>query len=393
MCGLLAESLPAGHIRVPHGPGFGKLSTGIDLAGKQVCGCFTACLTRQSHIKYRFYFVDPRGLHRTAAKEHHHRVGICGSHCLDEADMPLRHGHALPIKALGFISIRQTRANHCHPSCASRGCRLSQAFLRHSTLRVASGSEGHTGQCIAQSSQFGGIDVAGPRPLVPHGAGHLTDEGNITFRHRQNISLIFQQDRAVFRDGAGQGVVGLFVKRFSFGAALSFQCQGNDPGCACIHGTLRQSALQYRLFDPVLHVIAATGHGQVTPGPHGRYPVAQGTPIGDHQPFKAPFGTQYVSEQPCIVAGMHTVDARIAAHDCLRLSRLDDCLKRRQIKLPQGTFVHLTVAVEALVLLIVSGKMLQACPHPGTLRPLHPGLTHGSCHEGILGKVFKVTPA
>ena len=90
---------------------------------------------------------------------------------------------------------------------------------------------------------------------------------------------------------------------------------------------------------------------------------------------------------------MHTVDARIAAHDCLRLSRLNDCLKRRQIKLPQGTFVHLTVAVEALVLLIVSGKMLQACPHPGTLRTLHPGLAHSSCHEGVLGKVFKVTPA
>ena len=125
---------------------------------------------------------------------------------------------------------------------------------------------------------------------------------------------------------------------------------------------------------------------------HGLDAVTQRAPVGHDQPGKAPILAQNIGQQPVVVAGVDVVDARVAAHNGFGLGSLDYGFKRGQVQLAQGALIHLAVAVEPLVLLIVRGKMLEAGACAGALRALHPCRAHRARNAGILGKILKVAP-
>ena len=125
---------------------------------------------------------------------------------------------------------------------------------------------------------------------------------------------------------------------------------------------------------------------------HGGHAAAQCAPVGYDHAVKAPVPAQHLGQQPGIIAGMYIVDTRIAAHDGFGMRGLDDRFKCGQVQLAQGALVHLTVAVEALVLLIVGGKVLETCACTALLRTLHPCRAHCACNVGILGEILEITP-
>ena len=387
---LFAEGVAAGYIRIAQRPCFGQLAAGIGLAGQQVGRRRAARLTGQPHIQHGLDLIQPRRFHRTAAEQHDNRVGVGGGHGFNQAVVALRHGHRFAVKAFGFVNIGQPCADHGDVCLFGGGCCSGEGFLRHVALFITAGVERHGGQSIAEGGQHGGVDVAGARALIPHGARHLANQHNVRFRQRQNAALVFQQHRAVFGNFLRQSVVGVLVKWFTFGAGLAFECQRNHARRTGVHITFGQGAVPHGRGHTVLHVIAAARHTQITSGVHGLDAVAERTPVGDNKAVKAPVAAQYLGQQPSIVAGVDIVDARIAAHNGLGLCVFDNGLKRGQIQLPQGALVDLTVAVEPLVLLIVGGKMLQARARTTALRTLHPCCAHGTGCTGVLGEIFKI---
>ena len=390
---LLAEGVAAGYVIVAQRPGFGQLAAGVCLAGQQVGGCRAARLPGQTHVQNRLDFVQPRRFHGTAAEQHHDGVGVGGGHGFNQAVVPIGHGHRLAVKALGLINIGQTCADHGNFGLAGGFGGFAQGFLRHAALFITARHKGRIGQSVAQGGQLCGVDMARPRALIPHGARYLANQYDVLFRQRQDIVLIFQQHRAVFGDFLRQFVVCVLVKGVSLGASFTLQRQRNHTRRTGVHVAFGQAAVLNGGGDPVLHIIAAARHTQIAPGVHGFDAVAEGAPVGDDQAFKAPVTAQYLGQQPGIVTGVDVVDARIAAHDGLGLCVFDNSLKRGQIQLPHRALVHLAVAVEPLVLLVVGGKVLQACARAAALRALHPCRAHSAGNAGVLGKILKVASA
>ena len=187
--------------------------------------------------------------------------------------------------------------------------------------------------------------------------------------------------------------MGVLVKGTTFGAVLPFQRQGDHPRSAGIHIGFGQHTAPHGLGHAVLHVGAAARHTQIAPGMHGGHAAAQCAPVGYDHAVKAPVPAQNLGQQPGIIAGMYIVDARIAAHDGFGLCGLDDRFKRGQVQLAHRAFVNLAVAVEALVLLIVGGKVLETCACTALLRTLHPCRAHGARNVGVLGEILEIAPA
>ena len=307
--------------------------------------------------------------------------------------MSLRHGHGFAVKALGLVDVRQTHADHGDFCLFCGFSGFAQTFLGHSALDIAAGGKRHAGHSVAEGGQLCGVDVARACPLIPHRTRHLADQRNAAHIQRQNVVLVFQQYCAVFGDFLRQCVVGVLIKGAALGAAFALEGKGDHPCGAGVHITFRQAAVLDGGGDPVLHISAAARHAQVAPGVHGLDAVTQRAPVGDNQAFKAPVTAQYIGQQPMVVAGVDIVDARVAAHNGFGLGSLDHSLKCRQVQLAQGALIHLTVAVEPLVLLIVGGKMLEAGACAGALCALHPCRAHRARNAGILGEILKVAPA
>ena len=187
--------------------------------------------------------------------------------------------------------------------------------------------------------------------------------------------------------------MGVPVKGTAFGAVLPFQRQGDHPRSAGVHIGFSQCAAAHSFGHAVLHVGAAARHTQIAPGVHGGHAVAQRAPVGHDHAVKAPVPAQHLGQQPGIIAGMYIVDTRIAAHDGFGMRGLDDRFKRGQVQLAQGALVHLTVAVEALVLLIVGGKVLETCARAALLRTLHPRRAHCARDKRVLGEILEIASA
>ena len=390
---LLAEGVTAGYVIVAQRPGFGQLAAGVRLAGQQVGGCRAARLPGQTHVQNRLDLIQPRHFHGTAAEQHHDGVGVGGGHGFNQAVVTLGHSHGFTVKTLGLINIGQTCADHGNFCLAGGFGGFAQTFLGHSTLDITARHKGRIGQSVAQGGQLCGVDMARPRALIPHGARHLADKGDIAPVQRQDVAFVFQKHCAVFGDFLRQCVVGILVKGLAFGASFTLQRQRNHTRRTGIYIAFGQAAVLNGGGDPVLHIIAAARHTQIAPGVHGLDAVAEGAPVGDDQAFKAPVTAQYLGQQPGIVTGVDVVDARIAAHNGLGLCVFDNSLKRGQIQLPHRALVHLTVAVEPLVLLVVGGKVLQAGTRAAALRALHPCRAHSAGNAGVLGKILKVASA
>ena len=307
--------------------------------------------------------------------------------------MSLRHGHGFTIKALGLVDVRQTHADHGDFCLFCGFSGFAQTFLGHSALDIAAGGKRHAGHSVAEGCQAGRVDVAGPCALVAHGACHLADQGDVARVQRQDATLVFQKHSAVFCDFLRQCVVGVLVKGVSLGAVFSLEGKGDHPCGAGVYVTFGQGAVPDGGGDPVLHISAAARHTQVAPGVHGLDAVTQRAPVGHDQTGKTPIRAQDIGQQPMVVAGVDIVDARVAAHNGFGLGSLDYGLKRGQVQLAQGALIHLAVAVEPLVLLIVGGKMLEAGACAGALRALHPCRAHRARNAGILGEILKVAPA
>ena len=390
---FLAECIAAGHICIGQRPCFGQLAARVDRTRQQVGRCRAARLTGQTHVQNCFDLIEPRHFHGTAAEQHHNRMRVSGGNRLNQADMALRHGHCLAVKALGLVNFRQARADN-GDFCVFRSVGgFAQRFLGHFSLGVAACSKRHIGQRAAQACQFSGVDVARPRTLIAHCVGHFANQHNIFCLQRQDTILIFKQYRAVFGDFLRQCVVGVPVKGTAFGAVLPFQCQGDHPRSAGIHIGFGQRTAPHGLGHAVLHVGAAARHTQIAPGMHGGHAAAQCAPVGYDHAVKAPVPAQHLGQQPGVIAGMYIVDARIAAHDGFRLRIFYDGFKRGQVQLAQGALINLAVAVEALVLLIVGGKVLETGARAALLRTLHPCRAHGARNVGVLGEILKIAPA
>ena len=106
--GVLRSIAAAGRtVTVCKGPAFCQFATRIGLTVKQSGGSLPSGLPRQPHVQDRLHPVRPWAFHHTAAQQHHDGVWIGFCHRLDHSYMALRHGKVLPVKALGFISVRK----------------------------------------------------------------------------------------------------------------------------------------------------------------------------------------------------------------------------------------------------------------------------------------------
>ena len=119
----------------------------------------------------------------------------------------------------------------------------------------------------------------------------------------------------------------------------------------------------------------------------------EGAPVGDHQPFKAPFLPEDIGQKLLVVGAVGAVDLVVGAHDRGRLGNLHCQLKGSQVQLPQGAVIENAVGGKTLVFLTVAGKVLQRCAHTVFLQA--PNLRGGqqAGQQRILGEVFKIPPA
>ena len=110
-------------------------------------------------------------------------------------------------------------------------------------------------------------------------------------------------------------------------------------------------------------------------------------------PPKPPFAVKNLGEQPAVVAGVDTVDFVAKAHYRVRIALLYSGLERDKVDLPQGPLVHLTVAVLALVLLVVGGKVLQAGGRARPLRVSDEGSGQLAGQIRVLRQILKIPSA
>ena len=83
----------------------------------------------------------------------------------------------------------------------------------------------------------------------------------------------------------------------------------------------------------------------------------------------------------------------VGAHNGSGLPLPDGDFKGGKVKLPQGPLVQDAVGIEALVLLIVAGEVLQAGPHPVFLGGGNKGSGQLSGEEGVLAQVLEIPAA
>ena len=70
----------------------------------------------------------------------------------------------------------------------------------------------------------------------------------------------------------------------------------------------------------------------------------------------------------------------------------DGTLEGEEVDFPQGTLAHVHIDIEAVGLLVVQHKMLQATGHPVLLHRRDVGDHHLACQQGVFAHVLKGTP-
>ena len=179
-----AKGVSGDHILIGYRPRLCQLAGGICFSGQQVGNSLTACLSRQPHVQDRLDFVRPGQFHGAAAQQHHHRIGVCRSHCFDHPVVALRQSHMLPIQGFGFIGVREARHHHgdtMGPGCPSR---FLQGGFCYIALRITAVREENAGKRVRQIHQLCGIDMAAAAALIPNLLRHVADEYHIRCTQR-----------------------------------------------------------------------------------------------------------------------------------------------------------------------------------------------------------------
>ena len=115
-------------------------------------------------------------------------------------------------------------------------------------------------------------------------------------------------------------------------------------------------------------------------------------PVGHHKAFKAPLFSQDIVQKPTIGASLGAVEQVVAPHHSLHTRLFDGHLKRSKIQLSQGALIHDAVGNEAIGLLLVGRKMLDARPYSLSLHSPNEGHSHAAAEIGVFAVALKSAP-
>ena len=158
------------------------------------------------------------------------------------------------------------------------------------------------------------------------------------------------------------------------------------------HGFVQCAAAHSLHQLAVVHPLRA-GHFQLQPGRHALDAVVHRAPVGHDEAFETPRIAQDVGQQRAVFAGVVAVDPVVAAHDRPRLGLLDGGLERGQVDFVQGALVDAAVHRKAARLLIVGGKVLDACADALALHAADEPCGQLPGQIGVFGIIFKIAAA
>ena len=205
---------------------------------------------------------------------------------------------------------------------------------------------------------------------------------------------VAQQHAALGGQLGGQPVVRGAVKR---GGPLRQirrqQDDVQDAGHGAVQHGLVQRAAAHGVDEPAVVDPLRAGHLQLKTGGNALDTVVHRAPVGHDKAVKAPCPAQNVGQQRLVLARIGTVEPVVAAHHGPWAGLFHGGLKGGQIDLLQGALVHTAVYRQAAGLLIVGGKMLDACAYALALHTVDEPCGQLTGKVGVLGVVFKIAAA
>lgn len=129
-------------VLIPQGPALGQLPAGVGSPVEQVGNGLAPGLPRQAHIEDGPHLPLPGALHRAAAQQHHHSIGVGLCHGLYHLPLPFGQLHVLPVKALGLRLLWKAGKHDGNLGLPRRCGRLSQQRFGGLTLGAAAGGKG-----------------------------------------------------------------------------------------------------------------------------------------------------------------------------------------------------------------------------------------------------------
>ena len=162
--------------------------------------------------------IVPGQLHRRAAGEDHHYLGVGSGHCLQQSVLIGGQAHVAAVHTLALEDLRQTQIEQHHIGLGSQLDRgLLKARVILAVAQVALGVAHHVQtaglQAVQRFVQTGGIDQRGTGALIPGLQSHVADNGHPGVgSQRQQIILILQQYSGLCSGLTGHGVVGLLIE-------------------------------------------------------------------------------------------------------------------------------------------------------------------------------------
>ena len=119
--------------------------------------------------------------------------------------------------------------------------------------------------------------------------------------------------------------------------------------------------------------------------------VGHSIPVTDKTAVPSPFFLQYAIEQLVILAAMYVFPQIIATHDRIYMRLLDSTLKGGKVYLTHSTFGDVYINREAVCLLVVEDKMLQAACYAILLHRQDIWHDHLASQQGVFTHVFEGT--
>ena len=166
-----------------------------------------------------------------------------------------------------------------------------------------------------------------------------------------------------------------------------------DAGHGAVQHGLVQCAAAHGIDEPAVVDPLRAGHLQLKAGGNALNTVVHRAPVGHDKAVKAPRPAQNVGQQRLVLARIGTVEPVVAAHHGPGAGLFHGGLKGGQINLLQGALVHAAVYRQAAGLLIVGGKMLDACAYAFALHTVDEPCGQLTGKVGVLGVVFKIAAA
>ena len=167
---------------------------------------------------------------------------------------------------------------------------------------------------------------------------------------------------------------------------------GEDMVAAGVQGGVGDDA---RLIGPqhVGGVGLVPGHIHVVARAHLVGHRAHRAPVGHNEALKAELTAKNIGEKLPLNRGVIPVEAVVGGHDGQGGGIRHYHTEGLEVDLPQGTLGDVGGGRAAGGLLVVGGEVLDTSPRPRGLHTPDVGGGHDPRQNGILGAVFKVTPA